>query len=54
MNISICYVDTKNEIHEDTIGFIQLPDTAQSLFAVMNIGGCTPSLSPLPNVLDSI
>ena len=34
--MSIHYVDTEYEIHEDTIGLIELPDaTAQSLFAVM-------------------
>ena len=36
MSISICYVDAKYEIHKDTIGLIQLPNTtAQSLFAVL-------------------
>ena len=36
MSISICYVDTKYDIHEETIGLIQLPNTtAQTLFGVM-------------------
>ena len=36
MSISIPYVDTKYDIHEETIGLIQLPNTtAQTLFGVM-------------------
>lgn len=36
ISISIRYVDTEYEIHEETIGLIQLPNTtAQTLFAVM-------------------
>ena len=35
MSISIRYVDTKYDIHEETVGLIQLPNTTQTLFAVL-------------------